>query len=53
MMHIELRNNVIDEAILLNTAGYETRKLKIKHQSDMVILDLPEDATYVVLRKGE
>lgn len=53
MMHIELRNNVVDEAVILNTAGYKTGNLKIKRQSDMVILDLPEDATYVVLRKGE
>lgn len=52
-MHVELRNEVVNEALLLNTAGYEVSRLKLKRQSDMVILDLPDNATYVVLRKGE
>ncbi|MFW5877729.1 MAG: hypothetical protein ACOCUP_01320, partial [bacterium] len=52
IMHIELRNEGIDEAVLLNTAGYEIEKLKIKRQSGMVIMDLPEDATYIILRKS-
>lgn len=52
IMHIELRNENVDEAVLLNTAGYEVDKIKIKRESGMVILDLPENATYVILRKS-
>ncbi len=51
-IHIELRNETVNEAVLLNTAGYEVKKLKIKQNSGMIIVDLPEEAVYVVLRKG-
>ncbi len=52
IMHVELRNEKVNEAILLNSAGYQVKKIKVKNQSGMAILDLPKDATYVILRKS-
>jgi hypothetical protein len=51
-MHIELRNERIDEAIILDNAGYPSGTLKIKKEAGMVIFDLPENASYVILRKS-
>ncbi len=50
-MRIELRNLNVTEAVKLDNAGYPVETLDLKRKDgDVVILDLPEDCIYVVLK---
>jgi hypothetical protein len=50
-MRIELRNLNVSEAVRLDNAGYPVETLDLKRKDgDVVVLDLPEDCIYVVLR---
>jgi len=51
-MELEIRNEVVNEAILLDNRGYQKRILDIEQKSGVTIIQLPENATYIILRKS-
>ena len=47
---IRLANAAVREAVLLDAAGYAQRDMAVRHEGGRLVVDLPADTMYMVLR---